>query len=100
MAKIEALLARLDEHNELDAYLLQDTRTCLETVSGFLQSEDLCAPAHMSRMASYFRKLDQIHGSDLRGVNPEVADLIAELPDFDGMAAMRQGPWVGMPQCP
>jgi hypothetical protein len=100
VAKIDALLARLDEHNELEAYFLQDTRTCLETVSGFLQSEDLCTPAHLSRMASYFRKLDQVHGTDLREVNPQVADLIVELPDFEGTAATRQGPVVGMPQCP
>lgn len=99
VAKIDALLARLDEHNELEAYLLQDTRTCLETVSGFLQSEDLCTPTHLSRMASYFRKLDQVHGTDLREVNPEVAELIAKLPDYEGTAAMRQGPVVGMPQC-
>jgi hypothetical protein len=100
VAKIDALLARLDKHHELEAYLLQDTRTCLETVSGFLRSEDLCTPVHMSRMASYFRKLDKVHGTNLREVNPEVADLIAALPDFEGVAAMRQGPVVGMPQCP
>ena len=100
VAKMDALLARLDEHNELEPYLLQDTRTCLQTVSGFLKSEDLCTPTHLSRMASYFRKLDQVHGTDLREVNPEVAELIAKLPDFEGVAPARQGPVAGMPQCP
>jgi pyruvate-formate lyase-activating enzyme len=100
-ARLQALRARLPgEGAPDDCELMHDVRACLDTVTGFLAAQDLCTPAHLSRLASYFRRLDRIHGTRLHDVNPSVAALIETVPDFEGVAILRQGPVAGMPVDP
>jgi len=98
MWRIRDFLKRLERYGDPESYLMQDVRAALETVMGFLRSEELNTPENQQRLASYMRRLDGIHGTDLAGVDPELARVLSGIPEYQGMAATRSGPAAGMPR--
>lgn len=50
-----------------------DARNVLDRAFRFITSQDLHTPDHWARFSSFHRKLDAVHGTQLREVCPEIA---------------------------
>jgi sulfatase maturation enzyme AslB (radical SAM superfamily) len=98
IAKLMTFRAHLVRSRGLPPVVLADVNEALTAVTALLQVEGMSTDDNLSRLASYFRKLDQVHGTSLAEVCPEVAAVLEQVPEFRGTAPVRSGPTAGMPE--